>query len=59
MTEDRLQSIESTWGLSQNAVQLTPPALVALEQVKELVAAVRRYKALVKGIDLNCPTCNV
>lgn len=46
MTEDRLKSIESTWRVIRGG-HATPPALVAMEQVKELIAEVRRLNAII------------
>ncbi len=49
MTDYRLKSIEASWALTHGGsgehTRSTPPALVALEQVTELVAEVRRLQA--------------
>lgn len=66
MTEDRLKGIESTWRLGVddhgNAFQRAPPALVAMEQVKELLAEVHRLRWLIKEAEKSdrgdtCPWC--
>lgn len=46
MDEQRLKGIESTWTLNPDRTSVTPAAHIAREQVRELVAEVRRLQRL-------------
>jgi len=58
MTEDRLKSIESTWAPALSGGFKTPAALVAMEQVRELVAEVRSLQRQL-GLAIAANLCHV